>query len=551
MMSATSRRILVSAAVAASLSGLMAYPLPAVAASEEARQLNELRNTVVNLLQGLVERGVMTREQAEAMVTSAQRKAAEDAAAADAADAADAGAVRVPYVPEVVKEEIRKQVMAELEPQVTKNVIEEAENEQWGVPAALPDWIRRIRWYGDVRVRGQGDLFAPDNITDFYLDYLAVNDAGGAAAAGEQAFLNVTQDRGRMRGRIRLGLESELGWGWSLGARLTSGDLRDPVSTNQTLANYGNRYQVGLDLGYLKWYGNSATGRHVFSTTAGRIPNPWLSSELVWDPDLTFEGIAANYRLGLMRDDPYSHFAFLTLGAFPLQEVELSTKDKWLYGGQLGFEWKFAGGSRARFGAAYYYYDNIRGQRNTVLNGEELDFTAPPFLQKGNTLFNIRNSTDTTQELYALAANYELANATFNFDWRVSPGVRVGLTADYVRNLGLDADEVRPLTPRPDLYVEGDSGYQAELNVGSAAFAQNAAWRAALGYRYVESDAVLDAFTDSDFHLGGTDAKGYYVTLDYAFTPRVWARIRYMSANEIDGPPLGIDLVQLDVNAQF
>src|SRR5688572_4871 len=133
MMPATSRRILVSAAVAAVLSGL--YANPAMAASEEARQLNELRNTVVNLLQGLVERGVMTREQAEAMVTSAQKKAAEDAAATAAAEAADAGAVRVPYVPEVVKEEIRKQVVAELEPQVTKNVIEEANNEQWGVPA--------------------------------------------------------------------------------------------------------------------------------------------------------------------------------------------------------------------------------------------------------------------------------------------------------------------------------------------------------------------------------------------------------------------------------
>jgi hypothetical protein len=72
-----------------------------------------------------------------------------------------------------------------------------------------------------------------------------------------------------------------------------------------------------------------------------------------------------------------------------------------------------------------------------------------------------------------------------------------------------------------------------------------------LGYKYLERDAVLDAFTDSDFHLGGTDAKGYYFGFDYAFTPRVSARIRYLSANEIDGPPLGIDVVQLDLNASF
>jgi len=77
------------------------------------------------------------------------------------------------------------------------------------------------------------------------------------------------------------------------------------------------------------------------------------------------------------------------------------------------------------------------------------------------------------------------------------------------------------------------------------------AWRAFVGYRYVEADAVLDAFTDSDFHLGGTDAKGYFLGADYGFTPRVFGRLRYLSANEIDGAPLGIDVLQLDLNAQF
>src|SRR5262245_38077525 len=81
------------------------------AASQEQRSLEELRNTVVNLLQGLVEKGVLTREQAEAMVQSAQQKAAADAeasakAAADQEKADEqAGAIRVPYVPEIVKDE--------------------------------------------------------------------------------------------------------------------------------------------------------------------------------------------------------------------------------------------------------------------------------------------------------------------------------------------------------------------------------------------------------------------------------------------------------------
>ncbi len=106
-----------------------------------------------------------------------------------------------------------------------------------------------MRWSGDVRVRGEGDYFAKDNLENSYLDFLAVNAAGGISRAGLDAFTNVSQDRSRLRSRVRLGMEAELGWGWSLGSRLVTGNLPDPVSTNQNLGNYGARYQTGFDLG--------------------------------------------------------------------------------------------------------------------------------------------------------------------------------------------------------------------------------------------------------------------------------------------------------------
>ncbi len=72
-----------------------------------------------------------------------------------------------------------------------------------------------------------------------------------------------------------------------------------------------------------------------------------------------------------------------------------------------------------------------------------------------------------------------------------------------------------------------------------------------MGYRYLERDAVVDAFTDSDFRLGGTDVKGFTFGAEYALNPRTQMRLRYLSGNEIDGPPLGIDVLQLDLTAQF
>jgi hypothetical protein len=544
-----SLRLSVIAATLA-LGALLAVSAPPAAAAEsaEARSLNELRNTVVNLLNGLVERGVITRAQAEQMVRDAQTAATASEAQVQARDQAEQGAVRVPYVPEIVKQEIRKQVKEDLAAEVSKSVVETATSEGWGVPAALPDWVRRMRWYGDMRLRGQGDLFADDNATLTYIDFQRVNEAGGIGRAGLSAFSNTTEERYRMRARLRLGFETQLGYGWTMGARITTGNLRDPVSTNQTLGNTGARYQSTFDLAWIEWTHNSATARHVFTTTGGRTRNPWFAaSDLVWDQDLNFEGVSANYRLGLMRDDPYAHFAYLTVGAFPLQEVELA-RDKWLLGGQAGFDWKFATGSRLRFGAGYYGYRNTEGARN-AFDSTLLDYTAPQFVQRGNTLFDIRSDNDSNTNLFALAASYKLVDVSVVYDWRLNPEYRLSLGADYVRNVGYDEAEVRARTgfsvpARVD-------GYQGEVAFGTAVAARVNGWRVFAGYRYLERDAVLDAFTDSDFRLGGTDTKGYYVGGDFYFSPRVFARLKYLSANEIDGPPLGIDNVQLDLTASF
>ena len=516
----------------------------AAAPDAEQRGLNELRNTVINLLQGLVEKGVLTREQAQLMVESAQKKAAADA---DAQAKAEEGAVRVPYIPQVVRDEISKQVASEVGPQVTKNVIDTAQSEGWGVPAALPDWVRRMRWNGDVRVRAQGEFFADDNIANSYINFQTVNEKGGIGRAGSSAFANTTEDRQRARYRLRVGFDTNLGGGFSLTGRLATGALKDPISPNQTLGTTNTRSVIGVDLAYIEWAGNSATGRHSLQVDAGRIRNPYLSSDLVWDPDLAFEGIASTYRLGLMRDDPYAHFAYATLGAFTVQENEIN-KDKWLFGGQMGLDWKFSGGSRLRVGGALYEFQNISGVRN-AFESDLKDYSAPQWLTRGNTLFDIRNDNDINTNLFALAADYRLVNLTSNFDWRVAPGYRVTAAADVVKNIGYD---VAKMQARTGFSVDARTlGYQGEIGFGTSSMNTAGAWRAYVGYRYLQRDAVLDGFTDSDFRLGGTDVQGYFIGADYSINPRVQARLRYLSGNEIDGPPLAIDTVQLDLNASF
>jgi hypothetical protein len=76
-------------------------------------------------------------------------------------------------------------------------------------------------------------------------------------------------------------------------------------------------------------------------------------------------------------------------------------------------------------------------------------------------------------------------------------------------------------------------------------------WQVYVGYKYVQADAVVDGYNDPDFHFGGTDAKGYLVGLLYGVGKNTYARLRWLSANSIDGPPLAWDVLQLDLIASF
>ncbi|MGH8210546.1 MAG: putative porin [Steroidobacteraceae bacterium] len=528
--------------------------------SQEERNLNELRDTVVNLLQGLVQRGVLTREQAEAMVKAAQEKAAADAATVaqqkKEQEKEEANAVRVPYVPQIVKDEISKQVAEQVTPEVAREVISQAKQEQWGVPGALPDWIKRITWGGDIRVRGEGDVYPRGNAQNAYLNFNAVNAAGGIQKAGTAAFLNTSTDRYYTLVRLRLDMNAALSSGFNVGARLSTGTLSNPDSLNQVLGQYGGRYATDIDLAYLRWTGGEAHGRQLLDVWGGKFQNPFLYSDLLWMPDVTFEGVAASYRLGLSPDLTKRNW-FLTFGAFPEQTVPSSNNyapasyNKWLYAGQTGLDFQSSRGDRLRFGIAYYDFNHLAGQKN-ALDSNLTDFTAAPYLQKGNTLFDIRNNSDAAtnpENLFALASDYRELDFMLSADWMITSRHRLSFFGDYVKNRGYNASAV---SARVGVNVPPRiKGYESELRFGSPKLDHTGAWDAFVGYRYVQRDAVLDAFTDQDYHLGGTDNKGFILGSEVSLTNGVWLRARYMPFDAIDGPPLSIDVWQVEINARF
>jgi hypothetical protein len=521
----TIRRKLLALAVAAACSG------SALAAPDDERARVELlHETTLNLIQLLVEQGVLKQEAADAMLKKAQQQAAAKTAQTQAAEAeANKGVVRVTYVPETVKREIREQVRQE--------VVAQAKLERWGDVNAVPEWVDRLKWEGDIRLRHQADMFPDGNAPETTFQAIG------------QDVDNTQEGRQRERVRLRLGLNANITGGVDAGVRITTGNTSDPVSTNQTLGNYDNKYSLVLDRAFLKL-------RPIDDLTlwGGRIPNPFFSTDLVWDDDLNFEGAAVSYAPGAL--DPQREFKpFVTAGAFPLQEIQESTdtrvKDKWLYAAQVGMEWTPSTRARFKLGGAYYYYRNIAGIPNLALGDTFYNASAPEFRQKGNSLFDIDNDGEADTNLWALAPDYRIANLTLVADFAEFFPIHIIGTFDWARNVGFDQNEILARTGQ-DIEPETD-GYQVKLTVGHPKFnyIDDHEWQAFVGYRYLERDAVLDAFTDSDFHLGGTNAKGFMIGGSYALYKNTWLAARWMSSDEISGLPLSIDVFQLDLNAKF
>lgn len=495
----------------------------------EREDLEVVRQTTINLIFALVEKGVLTQDAAQALVKQAEDAARKKVAATQGPNDK---VVRVPYIPETVKREIRDQVKQE--------VVAQAKAEHWGDVNAVPEWVGRLHWAGDIRLRNQQDMYAKNNATPVNVDSwygLPIGSTG-----------NTIDSRDRLRLRARLGLTAKIGDMVSGGIRLATGSDNNPLSTNQTLGNTANKYSVWVDQAYLK-----LEPLQWLSILGGRMPSPWFSTNLVWHNDLTFEGVAANttYRFDERRS------AYLTAGVFPLQDIAPSTSNKalnkWLYGVQAGFDLAALSGSGAKFGLALYEYKHVEGIPNTVGSNGDYDNTAPQFRQHGNTMFFDPNAL-TPASTYKLASKFRELNLTGQLDIANFDPAHIILNADYVRNIGFNQAEIANRTGY--MVDKQNTGFQFQVTVGQPKIVALGDWQAFIGYRRLQRDAVLDAFTDSDFHLGGTDTKGFFIGGSYGLDKNTWLNLRWMSADSIsgvgvNGKPLGIDVLQMDLNAKF
>lgn len=596
---------------AVALSGLIG-----MAHADEKDELLKLRNTTVNLIKQLVKQGVLTDKMAQDMIEQAEadagRQVAEAKSAAGKATAAGkAGArtgtvetaqaeadadrkhaaaaakeavpsdeVRVAYVPDFVKDEIRQQVRSELRDQVVGDVMQKAKDEQWGMPNALPEWTKRFTLSGDIRLREQSSLMASDNITaaqnlqsGAYMNYNAINGANGAgqvSPTNPNALLNTKDNQNLGRERFRLGIDAAVNDSVDAGIRLATGNTQNPVSTNQTLGNTGYGYQFAVDRAFLRYNAHDSSKFNWLTLMGGRTINPFFTggSELVWDEDLSFEGAAATVRQRIGANDLTGDFGgkgpvvFGTAGIFPLQAQNpltgLTSLQKWMFGGQGGLEWGFDNQDMFKLGGAFYDYQGIKGaiNKSTTDNScadssQSVTQSAPQYIQGGNSMVGLCSTAigSSVYGMYGLASDYKILDINTVYDFALFSPVHLKIGGDYAKNVGFDANKIYAYTGQH--IGNQTTGWQVKADLGWSKVDVPGNWNASFAYRYLERDAVLSSYTDSDFHLGTTNVKGWMVAGSYGLMKNVWMSGRWMSADMITGPKYGMDILQLDLNTRF
>jgi hypothetical protein len=553
----------------------------------------------VKLIQLLIQKGILTPGQARDLLAETggpaapkhkhPQAAAPVEAEAEAPPPTPAGQIRVTYVPQFVRKQIADEVRAQ--------VLDQAQAEGWAAPDALPEWTKRVKIIGDLRMRYRADMFDNNNYNQF-VNFNSINngtpfDANAYAndAALPPPFLNTTENRNRYQLRARFGVQAEIDDWVTAEIRVGTGQDDGPVSPNQTLGTGTSslgasgdfaKPAIWLDRGFFTL--RPLSGLTVY---AGRMDNPFLPSDLMFYPDLGFDGVAVNFT------HPFGDnlTLFTTGGMFPLfntafdfstnSDIKYSSTDAYLAAIQAGASWRINPHLKATLGIGLFDFLGVQGAVSApciqeLSNSEDFvcntDDTRAPFVQFGNTLYPIRDIVPPTgiitpstadPQYYGLASRFDVLDIHPSLAILTYDPIDILLEGQFIKNLAYNRAAILAhgapyQQPGPvnnlgnnGQYQGGDTGYMLKATVGQPEMHQRWDWNVFLSYRYLQTDSTLDAIADSDFHEGGTNAQGYILGGDLGIARNTWLTLRLMEAQAISGPHYGTEQVYLDLQTRF
>ena len=302
--------------------------------------------------------------------------------------------------------------------------------------------------------------------------------------------------RARANATANLNEDMEVGFGLSTGGIANDGG-------NQSLDSGFSRKSVGVDLAYFDWQLSDR-----LTLRGGKMSNPFFRSgsyHLLFDNDIRPEGLAVRLHAGPL---------FANASAFWAEERGSGPETMW-YGLQAGYQGTPARGVALTAGASLHELSHAQGRAPvfTPANGQGNQLDAG-----GNYLYGF-SQVELFGELRIDLSGHPLR-----------------MFVDYVTNTAADAFE--------DGLALGID-YQRASDLG--------AWNLAYVYQDLGANAVVGAFTDSDFAGGTSDGSGHTLRAGYSF-PRGWnLALRYIIGDrgEAAGNLRDYNRLQADVSFNY
>jgi hypothetical protein len=422
-------------------------------------------------------------------------------------------------------EELRKALLQQRAVgQATENRVEEAVQNTDKVKASvdqakkswtLPDWVNRTTVFGDVRYRHEGFYHQP-------------------AVTGQ----DVTA-RNRERIRARLGVRFVYSDELSATIRTASGNINDPISTNETLGGNFNRKNFNLDWAYLTFTPGKSFGLRpgVASVTLGKFPNPiFRTDEMVFDEDLSLEGASETFQL---LEQPIGALDQIKIHALQWTFAEIANKqDGWVFGGQINPSWH-AGNVQFEAGLGQFWW------LNPDLIAQALSKNTTAFTAAGAPVANSNQNTQlantnllVTQTIqpptlaggkkpaaFQAITGYQSSFNQTNFVLSATiPNVLLGQPlkwwGDYVYNWGAATDDAQ--------------GWTSGLRLGQ--LKTKGDWSAFGFYEHLGQEAAISSFTFSDFGTAGTNVQGPGVGFEYQLLNPLTVSAKSYFTNFINRP---------------
>lgn len=379
-------------------------------------------------------------------------------------------------------------------------------------------WIDNATLYGDIRVRHEH------------------RDGEDNPVAGAKA---ISEDRDRERYKVTLGIKTEATNFFYTDLAIAMGSRGR--SDNATLGQVnGENAKDGLFVkrAMIGWHGNDW-----LTVEAGRVENPLYTTEMVWDKDLTMEGLVEKLEYTVGKVDLFANLAQSTYLGDKKQYSNSAqhtggakdTNNNFLLAFQGGAKFKVTDDLSAKAALTYYTYthDNVAGAST---NGKLNVFTPGNGINSNNAvsgsnaLTGIGNNVTATNDLHVVEIPFEL-NYT-------SAGSKYTFTGfgDYAHNIdgsdrkdaacaAINATAGATAAHKNNICNGGTDDNAWLLGVGVKFGGKEAAagdWQARLWYQSVGMYSLDPNTGDSDFmdsrvNMQGVVFKGQYAVEDNVF----------------------------------